>query len=166
MAVGSIDGTYYEIYRPSSEPQEQFYSGHRCYHCINTQFIVDLNGMIRYIGSGYEGHFNDARQYGLMLQIGTGMPFPSEFLLLADKIYPNRGSVMTPCSVVQLARKPTREQHKCRILNRHIRKYRIGVEHDISEIKIYRSAGTLRRHLVKSQNIIHTCMYELLISII
>ena len=31
MAVGAIDGTSHEIYRPS-ENQEQFYSGYRCYH--------------------------------------------------------------------------------------------------------------------------------------
>ena len=28
-AVGAIDGTSHEVYRPSIEPQEHFYSGHR-----------------------------------------------------------------------------------------------------------------------------------------
>ena len=35
--VGCIDGTSHEILMPSTEPQEEFYSGHRKYHCMHTQ---------------------------------------------------------------------------------------------------------------------------------
>lgn len=35
-AVGAIDTTPHEIYRPLSEPQRPFYSGYRHYHCMNT----------------------------------------------------------------------------------------------------------------------------------
>lgn len=35
--VGSIDGTSHEILVPMVEPQQEFYSGHRNYHCIHTQ---------------------------------------------------------------------------------------------------------------------------------
>lgn len=35
--LGCIDGTSHEILTPSNEPQEEFYSGHRKYHCIHTQ---------------------------------------------------------------------------------------------------------------------------------
>lgn len=34
MAVGAIDGTSHEIYRPMTEPQQMYYSGHRNYHAI------------------------------------------------------------------------------------------------------------------------------------
>ena len=47
-AVGAIDGTSHEIYRPSTEPQHLFYSGHRKYHAIHSQVIVDTYGKIRY----------------------------------------------------------------------------------------------------------------------
>ena len=43
-AVGCIDGTPHEIYRPQVEPQRDFYSGHRHYHVMNTQIIVDNFG--------------------------------------------------------------------------------------------------------------------------
>ena len=35
--VSAIDGTSHEIQIPSNEPQQQFDSGHRKYHCIHTQ---------------------------------------------------------------------------------------------------------------------------------
>jgi hypothetical protein len=36
-AVGAIDGTSHRILRPSTEPQHEFYSGHRNMHCMHTQ---------------------------------------------------------------------------------------------------------------------------------
>ena len=42
-AVGCIDGTPHEIYRPQVEPQAQFYSGHRHYHVMNTHLIFYNN---------------------------------------------------------------------------------------------------------------------------
>lgn len=38
--VGMIDGTSHEILIPSTEPQQDFYSGHRKYHCIHTQVCL------------------------------------------------------------------------------------------------------------------------------
>ena len=146
MAVGAIDGTSHRIYRPEIEPQEQYYSGHRCFHCVHTQVVVDVQGRIRHIESGYSGRLNDAQQFRLMQQIGTELPFPEELLLLGDKIYPNRGSIMTPYTSAQLRRKSPTERRKCRKLNRFVRKYRVRVEHAISEIKTYKSVGTLWRH--------------------
>ena len=37
--VGMIDETSHEIEVPMNEPQQDFYSGHRKYHCIHTQVI-------------------------------------------------------------------------------------------------------------------------------
>ena len=48
-AVKANDGTSHEIYRPQVEPQETYYSGHRNYHAIHTQIIVDTQRIIRYI---------------------------------------------------------------------------------------------------------------------
>ena len=55
-AVGAIDGTFHRIYRPEVEPQELYYSGHRHFHCMHTQVVVDVHGTICYIESGYQGH--------------------------------------------------------------------------------------------------------------
>ncbi len=59
-AVGCIDGTPHEIYRPETEPQENFYSGHRHYHLMNTQLIVDNIGNIVFLQAGFLGAMNDA----------------------------------------------------------------------------------------------------------
>jgi hypothetical protein len=58
--VGAIDGTSHAIQRPSAEPERLFYSGHRHYHCLHTQIIIDNNNNICYIHSGFLGHLNDS----------------------------------------------------------------------------------------------------------
>ena len=88
-----------------NEPQQQFYSGNRSYHCLHTQMVVDATGIIRYIESGFMGHLNDAQTFGLMRRIGTSLCFPEHCVLLGDKIYPNGNCIMTPYTAAQLARK-------------------------------------------------------------
>lgn len=51
-AVGCIDGTPHETYRPQVGPQAQFYSGHRHYHVMNIQLIVDNQGNIVFLQTG------------------------------------------------------------------------------------------------------------------
>ena len=48
--------------------------------------MVDVHGTIRYIESGYHGHLNDAQQYVLMQEIGAGIHFLDELVLLGDKM--------------------------------------------------------------------------------
>lgn len=69
-AVGAIDGTSTEINRPHIEPQELYFSGHRHFHVIHTQVVVDNTGKICHIQSGFLGHHNDAQHFRLMPQIG------------------------------------------------------------------------------------------------
>lgn len=71
-AVGCIDGTPHEIYRPEVEPQWEFYSGHRHYHLMNTQLIVDSLGSIVFLQAGFLGSMNDAGNFHLMERIGPG----------------------------------------------------------------------------------------------
>lgn len=145
-AVGSIDGTSHEIYRPIVEPQEQYYSGHRQYHAIHTQIIVDNAGTIRFIQSGFLGHLNDAQQFAMMDQLGTDLPFPQMCYLLGDKIYPNRGNVLTQYTAQQIGRKQGVERRKCLKFNRYVKRYRIGVEHAIATLKVYKSVASIWRH--------------------
>jgi hypothetical protein len=46
--VSAIDGTSHEIQIPSNEPQQQFDSGHRKYHCI-TSFTTSLDNILVYM---------------------------------------------------------------------------------------------------------------------
>lgn len=147
-AVAAIDGTSHAIYRPGVEPQEQYYSGHRHTHCIHTIVIVDNQGMLRHVSSGFLGHQNDAQSFNYLPNIGPGMEldFPGNCLILGDKIFSNRYPVMTPYTRQQLHAKPLRLRRKCERLNNTISRYRITVEHAIREIKIYRVISTLWRH--------------------
>ena len=144
--VCAIDGTSHRFYRPEVEPQELYYSGHRHFHCIHTQVVVDVHGTIRYIESGYQDHLNDAQQYALMQEIRTGLQFLDELVLLGDKIYPNHGAVITPYTSTQLAQKQPLERRECRKLNSLIKLYRVRVEQSIGELKTYRSVSLLWRH--------------------
>ena len=93
LAVLAIDGTSHGIYR-QVQNQQQFYSGHRNYHCLHTQVIVDNEGMIRYAESGFLGHQNDAQTYR---QVGTqDLPFAADCVLLAGKIYQNGHPILMP----------------------------------------------------------------------
>jgi DDE superfamily endonuclease/Helix-turn-helix of DDE superfamily endonuclease len=145
MAVGAIDGTSHEIYRPVQN-QEQFYSGHRHFHCMHSQIVIDNTGLIRHTSTGFLGHLNDAQQYRLMPQIGNELPFPQECVLLADKIYANGYPLMTPFTTAQLRRKRGNDRHKALRLNRYIARHRIAVEHSIAELKTYRCVNSVWRH--------------------
>ena len=141
-----------EIYRPQTEPQEHSFSGHRHYHCIHTQVVINNKGEIYFIESGFLGHQNDAQQFMFMRQIGNdvSLPFPDNCFLVGDKIYPNRHPVMIPYTRQQIARKPECLKNKCRKLNSLISEYRIEVEHAICELKCYKVMGTPKlKNLVK-----------------
>ena len=75
MPWGCIDGTPHEIYRSQVEPQAQFYSGHRHYHVVNTQLIVDNQGNIVFLQAGFLGSINDAGNFILMDRIGPGTAY-------------------------------------------------------------------------------------------
>ena len=96
LAVGAIDGTPSEIYRPQTEPQGHYFSGHRHYHCIHTQVVISNKGAICLIESGFLEHQNDAQQFMCMRQIANDISllFPDNCFLLGNKICPNRHPVM------------------------------------------------------------------------
>lgn len=146
-AVGAIDGTSHEIYIPQ-EDQHLYYSGHRSYHCIHTQVIIDNNLNIRHVESGFRGHNNDAQVFHMMTPIGDRMTLdiPPDCFLLGDCIYPSAHPVITPFTNAQILRQPLHNQHTLRVFNRTLRKYRIFVEHVIYCIKKFTVIGTLYRH--------------------
>ncbi|XP_071150488.1 melanopsin-A-like [Mytilus edulis] len=134
--------------------------GHRNYHAIHTQVIVDNEGSICYVESGYLGNQNEAQQYRMMRQIGANAPlnFPEECVQLGDIIYPNRHPVFTPLTRQQITTKPDHQKHKSRKFNRVIAEYRVLVEHAMGDLKNYKVMGTLWRHLrQKPRLIVEAC---------
>jgi hypothetical protein len=159
-AVGAIDGTSTEINRPHIEPQELYFSGHRHFHVIQTQVVVDYTGKICHIQSSFHRHQNDAQHFRLMSQIGhhQDLDFPQNVVLLADRIYPNGYPLMTPYIRRQLNVRPDNVRRKCRKLNRLITEYRVKVEHAICDLKHNTISGTLWRHpRRKLKNIVELC---------
>ena len=146
--VGMIDATSHRIYRPQTERETLYYSGHRHFHCVHTQVITDNEGVLRYVKAGFKGHNNDAVTFRQLPRIGPNeeLDFPAEAYLLADKIYPSRYPLVTPFSAAQILRKPLNERPMCRRLNRKMSKRRIVVEHTIRNLKLFRVIGTLYRH--------------------
>lgn len=147
-AVGAIDATSHRIYRPQTENQADYYSGHRHYHCLHTQIVIDYALTIRHISSGFLGRNNDAQTFRLMETIGPGqqLDFPRNAYLLGDMIYPSRHPIVTPYSAAQITRQPHHMQRQSRHLNTIIRARRVYVEHVIHLLKIFRILGTLYRH--------------------
>jgi len=111
-AVGAIDTTPHEIYRPLTEPQRPFYSGYRHYHCMNTQLVIDNEGHIRFVQARFLGSTHDAVSFQLMEPIGLGrnLDFLPNANLLADKAYPAGGRLLTPIRANQMALLNNRER--------------------------------------------------------
>ena len=140
-AVAVIDGTCHRIQRPQTEPQQLFYSGHCRYHNFSTQIIMDNQGNIVFIQSGFLGHNNDSGQFQLMANIGTDqeLHLPPGLYILADKGYPFTYPLLTPCRGVggDLTRQ---------LFNRELSKVRTRVEHCIRRVKEYGAVHHLWRH--------------------
>ena len=138
-----------EIYRPFKvEPQPLYYSGHRHFHAIHAQIVVDCFGKIRLVECGFLGHQNVAQQFILMREIvyGKELNFSPDCYLLGDKIYPNRYPILTPYTRPQVDRKARHMRLKCIKFNSKLNEYRLLIERTIGALKRFRVLGTLWRH--------------------
>lgn len=141
--IGAIDSTPHEIYCPLS-----FYSGHRHYHCMNTQLVIDNEGNIRFLQAGFLGSTHDATSYRLMEPIGPGrnLDIPPNAILLADRGYPDGGSLLTAVRAGQMHLLNNRQRTRARKFNRALAKRRVKVEHVIKEVKTFKAVGQIWRH--------------------
>ena len=145
-AVGCIDGTLHEINIPDHQ-QQRYYSGHRHFHALSSQVIVDVFGNIRFIYTGFEGGTNDAGQFLRLPPIGPGqqLDFPPDCFLLGDKGYANRYPVIAPFRQNNVRAAGVNAVGK-KLYNTEHAKVRIIVEHTISYIKRYRAVKECYRH--------------------
>ena len=141
--VAAIDGTRHEIQRPQTEPQQHFYSGHCRYHNFSTQIVIDNNGRIVFIQSGFLGHNNDSAQLQMMPKIGNGeqLHLPAGLYILADKGYPCQYPLLTPWREQDIAGDERRK-----LFNIEFRRVRVSIEHCIRRIKEYGAVNQLWRH--------------------
>ena len=141
--VGAIDTTPHEIYRPLIEPQRPFYSGYR--HCMNTQLVMDNEGHIRFVQAGFLGSTHDAVSFRLMEPIGPGrnLDLPPNAKLLADKVYTDGGSLLTPVRANQMPLLNHRDRRRARRFNTILSKRRVKIEHGFKEMKTYKAIGQI-----------------------
>ena len=148
-AVGSIDVTPHEIQIPSTEPQREFYSGHRHFHLLNTQLICDNTGHIRFLQTGFLGGMHDSQAFRLMEPVGPGqvLDLPNGVVLLADKGYPDNVPLLTPFRQAQIrAMRNNRERRRARKFNRELARKRVRVEHIFKQIKDFKCTSSIWRH--------------------
>ena len=129
--VGAIDTTPHEIYRPIIEPQGLFYSGYRHHHCMNTQLVMDNERHIRFVQAGFLGSTHDVISFRLMGPIGPGrnLDLPPNAKLLADKAYPEGGSLLTPVRANQMPLLNHRDRKRARRFNTLLSKRRVKIDH-------------------------------------
>ena len=153
-AVGCIDGTPHEVYRPLTEPQREFFSGHRHYHLMNTQSIVDNLGNTVFLQAGFLGCMNDAGNFHLMEQIGHGTDndVPVGLVLLADKGYGDIPPLLTPFRQTQIRRMNRFDQYQAGSFNRKLSKCRVLVEQTIKHMK----TSSSRRKAMASSSLVST----------
>lgn len=163
-AVGMIDGTIHRIRRPSGPLQAEFYRGDKRCHFISSQIVVDADGLIVLLVTGYSinrllwtklflawttttivpyrfpGHMNDAQCYRSLPQVGHGRArdLPRRARILADGGYAARVPVITP-------RRIARNRRQLRA-NRALRSLRMQIEHSIGFQKVYASINSIFRH--------------------
>ena len=147
-AVGCIDGTPHEIYWPEVEPQSEFYRGHRHYHLMNTQLIVDLHENIVFLQAEFLGSMNGVGNFHLMERIGPGTNYdmPHAAVLFPEKGYGDVAPLLTPFRAAQIRRMPRPHQRLARRFNRKMSRCRIIIEHTIKHLKTYQAIDANWRH--------------------
>ena len=112
----------HEVNRPLTEPQREIFSGHRHYHLMNTQLIVDSLGNILFLQAGFLGCMNDAGNFHLMEQIGHGSDndMPVGLILLADKGYGDIPLLLTPFHQTQIRGMNRFDQYQACSFNRKL----------------------------------------------
>lgn len=161
-ALGSIDVTPHEINIPSTEPQRQFYNGHRHYHLLNTQLICDNQGHIRYLQAGFLGSTHDSLTFRFMEPIGPGLSldFPVNAFLLADKGYPDVQPLLTPFRQAQIRRLGRRDRRRAVHFNRELSRKRVKVEHIFKYLKDYNCvAGIWRQERWFLPIVVELCVF-------
>lgn len=88
---GFIDGTARAICRPTIE-QENYYSGHKRYHCVKYQSVLCPDGIIANLKGGWPGRRHDAAMFAesnLYNELERVAVFPNgnKYILYGDQAY-------------------------------------------------------------------------------
>lgn len=97
---GFIDGTARAICRPSLE-QENYYSGHKRFHCVKFQSLLCPDGIIASLKGGWPGRRHDAAMFtesNLYTELERVAVFPDgeQFIIYGDQAYGMRELLWAP----------------------------------------------------------------------
>jgi hypothetical protein len=81
-----MDSTSTEIYHPQIEPQELYFLGHRHFHAVHIQLVIDNASYIYYAETRVLVHQNDAKEFTMMQRICANGPlhFPEDCIIVAE----------------------------------------------------------------------------------
>ena len=98
---------------------------------MNTQLVMDNEGHTRFVQAGFLGSTHDVVAFRLMESIGRGcnLDLPPNAKLLANKAYPDGGSLLTPVRANQMPLLNHRDRRRARRFNTLLSKRRVKVEH-------------------------------------
>ena len=115
---------------------------------MNTQLVMDNEGHIRFFQAGFLGSTHDAVSFRLMESIGRGrnLDLPPNAKLLADKAYPDGGSLLTLVKANQMHLLNRRDQRRARRFNTLLSKRRVKIKQVFKGVKSYKSIGQIWRH--------------------
>ncbi|XP_030749230.1 protein ALP1-like [Sitophilus oryzae] len=124
---GFIDGTARQICRPSVE-EENYYSGHKRFHCLKYQSVLYPDGIIVGLKGAFPGRRHDAgifRESGLYNQLEHVANFgPDEkFSLYGDQAYGLMDLLITPYQGRPADLQPYQQQ-----FNQSMKRLRVSVE--------------------------------------
>ncbi|KAJ8916992.1 hypothetical protein NQ315_012907 [Exocentrus adspersus] len=96
---GFIDGTARAICKPTND-QENYYSGHKRFHCIKYQSVLCPDGIIASLKGGWPGRRHDAAiftQSNLYAELQQVAVFPNNnYVLYGDQAYGVRELLLAP----------------------------------------------------------------------
>ena len=106
-----------------------FYSGHRHFHFLISQIIIDNWNNTRFIQTGFLGNLFDSMTYRLMTPVGPGRPMD------------------LPFRQQRIRQMRARTKRRARRLNQTTKPSpRVSIEHTIKHMKTYKAVGSLWRH--------------------
>ena len=98
---------------------------------MNTRLVMDNEGHIHFVQAGFLGSTHDVVSFRLMEPLGRGcnLDLPPNAKLLADKVYPDGGSLLTPVRANKIPLLNHRDRKRVQRFNTLLSKRRVKVEH-------------------------------------
>ena len=113
---------------------------------MNTQLVMDNEGHICFVQAGFQGSTHNAVPFLVMEPIGPGLhnlDLPSNAKLMANKAYPDGGSVLKPVRANQMPLLNRRDRRRAQRINTLLSKRSVKIEHNLKEVKAHKAIGQI-----------------------